>query len=294
MSTESTLPLAAPPLRDLCRKYNIRFKKGLGQNLLLDDNINRIMVEAADLQQADHVIEVGAGLGALTRRLCHQAGQILSIEIDRSFIPCLDDQFGHLENFHLFRGDVLNHTLSELITEYIPGGTHYKMVSNLPYYITTPIMFKFLESDIRFDRIVVMMQEEVAQRLVAEVGADNYSILTLATQCRAAVDIVHKVPASCFLPKPKVASSIVRLRTHTEDPLPGVDKDFLIKVIRTAFQQRRKTIRNSLAKSSSFGVPQEIVLDAMKSTDIDPSRRPQTLTLSEFACLSQDILDRLD
>jgi 16S rRNA (adenine1518-N6/adenine1519-N6)-dimethyltransferase len=293
MTENPTALPPAPPLRDLCIKYDIRFKKGLGQNLLLDDNINRIMVEAADLNKEDYAVEVGAGLGALTRRLCHQAGKVLSVEIDTSFIPCLEDQFGARDNFHLFRGDILNHELSDLLNEHIPGGKRYKMISNLPYYITTPIMFQFLESKISFERIVVMMQEEVAQRLVAEVGSENYSILTLATQSRAQIDIVHTVPASCFLPKPKVCSSIVRLRRYTEDPLPGVNRDFLLKVVRAAFQQRRKTIRNSLGKSSSFGVPQETVLDAMKTVDIDPSRRPQTLTLTEFATLSQEILERI-
>ncbi len=280
-------------LREICKRYNIRFKKSLGQNLLLDDNINRIMVDAAALTPEDAVVEVGAGLGALTTRLCASAGKVLSIEIDQSFIPCLEEQFGGKENFHLFRGDVLNHRISKLIEEHVPGAARYKMVSNLPYYITTPILFQFLESEVCFDRIVVMMQEEVGQRFVASVGAANYGILALAGKCHAQVDIVHKVPASCFMPKPKVDSCIVRMRLHPPGHRPELDKAFLMKVVRAAFQQRRKTLNNSLAKSSSFGVPKETVLAALEATGIAASQRPQTLNFEEFAQLSQEIKTRL-
>jgi 16S rRNA (adenine1518-N6/adenine1519-N6)-dimethyltransferase len=280
-------------LREMCTRYGIRFKKGLGQNLLLDDNINRIMVEAASLTEADDVVEVGAGLGALTRRLCAQAGRILSVEIDASFMPCLEDQFGDAEHVRLFRGDILNHSLAKLLDEYLPGGEHFKMVSNLPYYITTPILFHFLEAPVFFSRIVVMMQEEVGQRLVAPVGASNYGILSLAARCFADVDLVHKAPASCFMPRPKVDSCIVRFRCKRETAWPGLERPFFMKVVRAAFSMRRKTLRNSLIRSSGFGVPEESVAAAMEETGIDPGRRPQSLSFEEFAGLSCAIRERV-
>jgi len=275
-------------LRELCRKYEIRFKKGLGQNLLLDDNINRILVDAAALSPEDDVIEVGAGLGALTRRLAARAGRVLAVEIDPSFMPCLEDQFGAYEHIRLFRGDVLNHPLDKLLAEFLPGGGPYKMAANLPYYITTPVLFHFLESPVHFDRIVVMLQEEVAQRLVAEVGAEDYGMLSVAARCYAQVDLVHKVPASCFVPRPKVNSAVVRFRCH-DTPAGHPDTAFVMRVARAAFAQRRKTLRNSLTRTGSFGAPKETVLAAFEATGIDPKRRPQTLTVTEFVGLAQAI-----
>jgi 16S rRNA (adenine1518-N6/adenine1519-N6)-dimethyltransferase len=287
----SELSLPAPSLKDLCQRYGIRFKKGLGQNLLLDDNINRIMVEAGALTEQDDVIEVGAGLGALTRRLAVKAGRLLSVEIDASFMPCLEEQFGELPNVRLFRGDILNHSLGRLVEEYLPGGQSYKMLSNLPYYITTPVLFHFLEAPIFFSRVVVMLQEEVGQRLVAPVGSENYGVLTIAAQLHGDVDIVHRVPASCFLPRPKVDSCIVRFRCR---PIPpDIDGPFLMKVVRAAFGQRRKTLRNALTGSGAFGAPKEEVLRAMDETEIDPGRRAQTLSFQDFVRLAQAIRTRL-
>ena len=280
-------------LRAMCQRYNISFKKSLGQNLLLDDNINRIMIDAAALEKTDYVVEVGAGLGALTRRIHPAAGKLLAIEIDASFLPCLEDQFGELENVRLFRGDILNHPVEKLVNEFIPGGTSHKFLSNLPYYITTPILFHILESPMFFSRLVVMMQDEVGQRLVAPVGAEDYGILSVAARCYADVDIVHRVPASCFLPRPKVDSCIVRFRCDTKEAMPREEKLFLMKVVRSAFAQRRKTLRNSLTRSGQFGAPREAVLDAMDAAGIDPGRRPQTLGLEEFGLLAQEIRQRI-
>lgn len=283
----------APNLRDLCQRHNIRFKKALGQNLLLDDNINRIMVEAAGLTEEDYVVEVGAGLGALTRRIAHHCGQLLSVEIDASFIPCLEEQFGAMAHVHLFRGDILNHELPKLVAEHIPGGSSYKAVANLPYYITTPILFHFLESPLFFNRLVVMMQQEVGDRLVAPVGASDYGVLSLAGKCFASVDIVHRVPASCFVPRPKVDSCIVRFRCAEEPPIPGLDRAFFMTVVRAAFAQRRKTLRNTLAASSHFGVAKDTVLEAFEAAGIDPGRRAQSLSFEEFAVLSKEIRSRI-
>ena len=279
-------------LKELCQKYNISFKKSLGQNLLLDDNINRIMVDAAALTKDDDVVEVGAGLGALTKRLVVQAGRLLSVEIDRAFMPCLEDQFGSLPNMRLFRGDILNHELEDLVNEYLPNPRTLKMVSNLPYYITTPILFHFLEAPLFFSRIVVMVQEEVALRMGAGVNSSDYGVLTLALKLHADVDIVHRVPASCFAPRPKVDSCIVRLRCLTEPRYADVPGDLIMKLVRTSFNQRRKTLRNSLGHSAVAGHDGPTVLAAAEAAGIDLTRRPQTLSLDEFAAIGRNLLAR--
>jgi 16S rRNA (adenine1518-N6/adenine1519-N6)-dimethyltransferase len=280
-------------LRDLCAQYHIRLKKRLGQNLLLDDNINRIMVEAAALTPEQDVVEVGAGLGALTGHLCRQAGRVLAVEIDRAFMPCLEDRFGAVVNVRLFRGDILNHSLPKLVAEHLPGGTVFKMVSNLPYYITTPILFHFLESPVRFRCMVVMVQEEVGQRLVAPVGAPDYGVLTLAAQYYADVDLVHHVSRMCFVPRPNVDSCVVRFRCREREPYAGVDSGFLMSVIRAAFATRRKTLRNALTRSGHFGTPPDVVLAAFEAAGIDPTRRAQTMHLEEFVRLAAAIRSHL-
>lgn len=280
-------------LRELCRKYDIRFKKALGQNLLLDGNINRIMVGAAALSPQDDVVEVGSGLGALTGLLWPQARRVLSVEIDPSFMPCLEDQFGQVENVCLFRGDILNHSLAKLVSEYLPDGSSYKLISNLPYYITTPILFHFLESPVFFSRLIVMMQAEVAERVVAPVNSADYGVLSIASRLYADVDIVHRVPSTCFVPRPKVDSCIVRFRSRRDVHDNGSEARFVLKVTRAAFSQRRKTLRNSLANSSNFGAPKEAVLDALEGAGIDPERRPQTLDIEDFRRLAREIKVRL-
>ncbi len=274
-------------LQDMCREYKIRFKKQLGQNLLLDDNINRIMVEAAGLNDSIDVVEVGAGLGALTARLHEPARRVLSIEIDRSFMQCLEDQFDSIENVTLLRADALNHEVHKLVEEHLPGATTLHLVSNLPYYITTPLLFHFWEAKVFFARMVVMVQAEVGERLTAPVNTANYGALALAAQLRSEVDIVHRVPASCFRPKPKVDSVIVRFRNREEPLYPDIPINYLMGIVRSAFAQRRKTLRNSLAKSGQLGIPAEAVVAAMESCGVDPSRRPQTLTLDEFAAIAR-------
>ncbi len=273
-------------LQDMCRTYNIHFKKTLGQNLLLDDNINRIMVSAAELGPQDDVLEVGAGLGALTKHLVEHAGRVLSIEIDRAFMPCLEDQFRDQANLKLFRGDVLNHVPSKLLDEYLPGWTDYKMVSNVPYYITTPILFHFWEAAASPSVMVAMVQDEVGRRMCAGVDSSEYGALAIAARWYSEVDIVHWVSRNCFRPMPQVDSCVVRLRRRATPLFPGLEPRFLMSLVRAAFAQRRKTLRNSLTKSGAFGVPQELVLKAFETCEIDPQRRPQTLSLDEFAQLA--------
>lgn len=281
--------LEKPPLRQLCKKYNIRFKKRLGQNLLLDDNIHRIMVDCADLTKDDAVIEVGAGLGALTWHLVQSVGELLAVEIDPSFIPCLNDRFGHLPHFKLFRGDILNHDLEDLVQQFIPNAKRYKMVSNLPYYITTPILFHFLESSIKFERIVVMVQYEVGLRMSAMPGNENYGVLTLAIQSLCYVDLIHFVPRTCFVPRPDVDSCIIRLRRIDPPLLPPDERKKVMKVIQSAFAHRRKTLKNALTHSPLLNINPEIALEALRQTGISPNQRAETLTWQDYVKLTKNI-----
>ncbi|MEK7793771.1 MAG: 16S rRNA (adenine(1518)-N(6)/adenine(1519)-N(6))-dimethyltransferase RsmA [Candidatus Hydrogenedentota bacterium] len=281
----STLPLA-----EVTRRHNITFRKGLGQNLLLDENINRIMVEAAALTPEDAVVEVGAGLGALTARLAERAGKVLAVEIDPRFMPVLEERFAGVENVVLFRGDVLNHDPDKLVEEFLGAPTRLKMVSNLPYYITTPLLFHFWESPIFFERIVVMVQEEVGHRMTSAVNTHDYGVLALAARYYSDVDIVHHVPRTCFAPRPKVDSCIVRLRNRAPLPFPEVGHDFLFALIHAAFAKRRKTLRNTLVRTPPQGVSAEAAEAAFAATGIDPSRRPQTLSLEDFAALARAMM----
>jgi len=215
------------------------------------------------------------------------------VEIDPAFMPCLEEQFRDTGNVRLFRGDILNHGLNQLAEEFLPGGSSYKMVSNLPYYITTPVLFHFVESPLHFSRIVAMIQEEVALRMVAAIDTPDYGVLTLSAGYRAEVDLIHRVPRTCFVPRPRVDSCVVRLRLRDTLPYPGLEGRFLIAVVRAAFAARRKTLRNSLTRSGALGAPREAVLEAFEATGIDAGRRPQTLSLDEFAALARAIRERL-
>lgn len=285
----SNLQLPKPKLKELIKKYNIRLKKRLGQNLLLDDNIHRIMVESANLTQDDYVIEVGAGLGALTWHIVQYAGMVLAVEIDPSFIPCLQDRFGHLPNVKIFRGDILNHELEELVNEYIPNGKRYKMLSNLPYYITTPILFHFLESSVKFERIVVMVQYEVGQRMSATPESKDYGVLSLAVQSLCYVDMVHFVPRTCFVPKPEVDSCVIRLRRIEPPIIDPETRKKVMEVIKVAFSHRRKTLKNALGNSPQLNIGIELASKALELSGIDPQLRPEKLTWNDFVRLTENI-----
>ncbi len=293
ISASSKMQLEKPPLKDLCKKYNIRFKKRLGQNLLLDDNIHRIMVESAHLCKDDAVIEVGAGLGALTWHLVQHAGEVLAVEIDPSFMPCLKDRFGHLPHVRLFRGDILNHELEDLIQKFIPNAKHYKMISNLPYYITTPVLFHFLESSINFELIVVMVQYEVGVRMSAGYGTKDYGVLSLAVQSLYYVDLVHPVPRTCFVPRPEVDSCIVRLRKISPPLMSEEKRKKVLQIIHSAFSQRRKTLKNALSNSPLLKYSTSQILTALQLAGIEPTRRAETLTWNDFVQLT-DILEKIE
>ena len=275
-----------------CNRKNqdrIRLKKSLGQNILLDRNINRKMVEAAEVAESDLVVEVGAGYGGLTEFIAQRAGAVFAIEIDHRFGPILEGKFGALANVTIFIGDVLNHDLAELLTPCLTPQGPLKMVSNLPYYITSPILEHFLESTLFFETMVVMVQKEVAERLTARPGTRDYGVLSLAAQFYAELDKIRDVPRTCFRPVPDVDSAIVRFRCRSRPVVEGKDREFLFRVIRAGFGERRKMLKNALSRSGKLEIPRPALDEALRTAQIDGNRRAETLDLDEFVRLSETL-----
>jgi 16S rRNA (adenine1518-N6/adenine1519-N6)-dimethyltransferase len=272
---------------DFKSQQRIRLRKGLGQHILLDPNINRKMVEIAGVADRDLVVEVGAGHGGLTKLLAERAGAVFAVEIDAQFEPILKEKFGASSNVTIFMGDVLNHDLADLLAGHLPHDGPLKMVSNLPYYITSPILEQFLESSVFFETIVVMVQKEVAGRLTAQPGSREYGVLSLAARFYADVDAIRDVPRTCFRPMPEVDSTIVRFRCRRKTAVEGEEKEFLFRVIRAGFGERRKMLKNALARSSDLGISRDAIDEALRAADIRGERRAETLDLDEFLRLSQ-------
>lgn len=275
----------APPA-ELWKKYGLRFKKSLGQNFLLDPNINRKMAEVAELGADDQVFEVGTGIGDLTTVLADRAGFVFTVEIDPSFGPLLWERFGDRSNVRLFIGDVLVYDLEEMVARYFDTARPIKLVANLPFYITSPILTAFLETSAPFHSLTVMVQREVADRLVAGPGSKDYSILTVTTRCYARASIARVVPPTAFKPRPKVDCAIVHLRRQ-EPRVPSADRGWFFRVVKAAFGQRRKTLRNALAAGPLAGIPKAEVCRALDAAGVIPERRAETLSFEEFEAVAQ-------
>jgi len=265
----------------------IRLRKSLGQNILLDRNINRKMVESAEVGKRDLVVEVGAGYGGLTEFIAHRAGGVFAIEIDHRFGPILEEKFGTLANVTIFIGDVLNHDLAELLAPCLPHQGPLKMVSNLPYYITSQILEHFLESTLYFETMVVMVQKEVAERLVARPGTRDYGVLSLAAQFYAELAKIRDVPRTCFRPVPDVDSAIVRFRCRRRAIVEGEDRKLLFRVIRAGFGERRKMLKNALSRSRELQIPRSTLDEALRVAEIDGNRRAEALDIDEFVRFSK-------
>lgn len=264
-------PLIANPsaTRHILKKFKLRAVKGLGQNFLIDADVVRRIVEAAEICAGDEVLEIGAGIGTLTQGLLEAGAHVTAVELDKKLPAVLKETLAGYENFKLVEGDILQVNLAELMPR------RFKVVANLPYYITTQILLTLLEKNLPVTKIVTMVQREVAERMTAAPGSKIYGALSVAVQFRADSRIAFDVPPECFLPSPEVTSSVVVC--DVRKPPVEVDEDFFFKVVRTAFAQRRKTLLNSLA---SFG--REKIL----ASGIDGKRRAETLSLEEFAKLA--------
>ena len=275
---------------DLVKRHGFKFTKSLGQNFLIDDNIVDKIVAGAGIGPSDKIIEVGPGIGTLTREMASRAGALMAVEIDKNLIPILTDTLGDYENVKIVNEDIIKADIRGLIDENLDGGP-VKLVANLPYYITTPIIMRFLEEDINVTDIVVMVQKEVAERMNAQPGGKDFGALSVAVQFYCDTEIVAKVPRHLFVPQPNVDSIVIALRIRPERKYRVDSEDLFFKVVKAAFGQRRKTLLNSIASMGNLS--KDMVKEVLEEAGIDPKRRGETLSLDEFANLSNVIGNKL-
>ena len=275
---------------DLVKKHGFKFTKSLGQNFLIDDNIVDKIVAGAGIGPGDKIIEVGPGIGTLTREMASRAETLMAVEIDKNLIPILADTLGDYDNVKIVNEDIIKADIRGLIDENLGGGP-VKLVANLPYYITTPIIMRFLEENINVTDIVVMVQKEVAERMNAQPGVKDFGALSVAVQYYCDTEIVAKVPRHLFVPQPNVDSIVIALRVRPERKYKVDDEDLYFKVVKAAFGQRRKTLLNSISSMGSLAKDQ--VQEALEEAGIDLKRRGETLSLDEFAILSNVIGNKL-
>ena len=272
------------------QKYHFNFQKKFGQNFLIDPHVLEKIVEAAGVTKDDFVLEIGPGIGTMTQYLCENAREVTAVEIDTNLIPILEDTLSAYDNVTVINQDILKVDIRK-IAEEKNGGKPIKVVANLPYYITTPIIMGLFESEVPLDSITVMVQKEVADRMQVGPGTKDYGALSLAVQYYAEPYIVANVPPNCFIPRPAVGSAVIRLTRYQEKPVKVNDASFMFKIIRASFNQRRKTLQNGLYNSSELRIPKEKTVAALEEMGLTPTIRGEKLSLEEFAQLS-DILGR--
>jgi len=271
-------------VKEIIEKHQFKFSKGLGQNFLIDDNILDKIVEGADITENDVVIEVGPGIGTLTQHIAETAKKVVAIEIDDRLIPILKETLGEYDNIEVVHGDVLKVDLKTLIKEHF-GDQKPKVVANLPYYVTTPIIMRFLEESIPVSDLVVMIQKEVADRMVSESNCKAYGALSVAVQYYCKPMVVTKVPPSVFIPQPKVESTVIRLQVREEPAVTVENTKIFFNTVKSGFGKRRKTLLNALS-SGNLGLGKEQVKEALEQAGIDPKRRAESLDIEEFAVLA--------
>lgn len=269
-------------------KYPFVFQKKFGQNFLIDPHVLDKIIRAADITKEDCVIEIGPGIGSVTQALIENAGKVISIEIDNQLIPILTEQFGNEPNFNLIHQDVLKVDLRELIAKESPN-KRIKVVANLPYYITTPIIMALLEHELPIESITVMVQKEVADRLASGPGSKQYGAITVSINYYADTYLVANVPQNCFMPRPNVDSAVIKLTLHEKPPVDVQNKAQLLKIIRAAFSQRRKTLLNTLMANGDLGVAKDQLKEMLDESGIGSNTRGETLSLERFAMLSDYI-----
>ncbi|HET7521867.1 MAG TPA: 16S rRNA (adenine(1518)-N(6)/adenine(1519)-N(6))-dimethyltransferase RsmA [Bacillales bacterium] len=274
----------------LLEKYSLSLKKSLGQNFLIDANILRNLVGVFELSGDSGVIEVGPGLGALTEAMAEKAGKVVTVEIDGRLVPVLKGLFAGVENVRIVHADILKLNLHEVVGEELSRYEELVVAANLPYYITTPILLKLLHSGLPFRTIVVMVQKEVAARITASAGHKAYGSLSVAVQYFADAATVMNVPRTAFLPNPNVDSAVLRLSMRDEPAVKVTDEPFFFRVVRAAFGHRRKTIFNNLTNNLFSRDEKEAVRFRLGSAGIDPARRAETVSIEEFARLSEALL----
>lgn len=269
---------------EILTKYGLRLTKSLGQNFLTDIHIIEKICDAGDLTKDDLVLEIGPGIGAMTLQLARHAGRVVAVEIDRHLIPALTEVLADCPNTSIVHGDILKTDLHALVQGW---NGPLKVISNLPYYITTPIIMHLLESDIPWHTLVFMVQKEVAQRLAAQPGGKDYSALSVAVRCLSEPKLCFTVSRNCFIPKPDVDSAVVRLRKGTNPHVEGIDRALFHQVVRAAFSQRRKTIVNSLGSAGWMPGGKDGLRTVLGEMDIPENERAECLSLAQFADITR-------
>jgi 16S rRNA (adenine1518-N6/adenine1519-N6)-dimethyltransferase len=280
--------------REILDQYGFSFKKSLGQNFLIDTNILRKIVDAAEISAETGAIEIGPGIGALTEQLARRAKKVVAFEIDQRLLPILADTLSPYENVRIIHQDVLKADIHQVITDEFTNVTDIMVVANLPYYVTTPIIMKLLTDRLPIRGMVVMLQKEVADRLAAKPGTKDYGSLSIAVQYYTEAEVVMTVPRTVFIPQPNVDSAVIRLTKRKQPPVGVNDEAFFFQVVRASFAQRRKTILNNLVNNLPNGKTlKEQIEHALANASIDPRRRGETLTMEEFAALSNVLRNML-
>ena len=272
-------------IREILDKYGFEFSKALGQNFLIDGNILKNISKAGEITKEDLILEIGPGIGTLTEELALNAKKVVAVELDKNLLPILGETLKAYDNIEVVHGDILKLDLKELIDNKLEGGP-IKVVANLPYYITTPIIGKLLEEDFNIHSIIIMVQKEVADRIVATPNSKEYGALSLFINFYSHPQIILKVPKTVFMPQPRVDSAVVKL--NIKDELPDVDRDLFFKVVKSAFNKRRKTLLNSLS-SGELGLEKEIIKNVLKEADIPFNIRAENLNIEDFIKISKTL-----
>ena len=267
------------------QKYNFNFQKKFGQNFLIDTTVLDRIIDASEITKEDCVLEIGPGIGTMTQYLAERAGEVIAVEIDKALIPILKETLADYDNVTVINDDILKVDINRIVEER-NGGKPIKVVANLPYYITTPIIMGLFENHVPLKSITIMVQKEVADRMQVGPGTKDYGALSLAVQYYAKPEIVANVPPNCFIPRPNVGSAVIRLTRYEEPPVKADDEAFLFAVIRASFNQRRKTLANGLSNAPGLGVTREQVVGVLEEMGLSATIRGEALTLEQFAQLS--------
>ncbi len=270
---------------ELIQKHQFVFQKKFGQNFLIDPHVLDKIIRAAQIEKEDVVLEIGPGIGTMTQCLAESARQVIAVEIDDHLIPILQETLKDYDNVKVIHGDILKVDIHALAREYHKGKP-LKVVANLPYYITTPIIMGLFEEHVPVDSITVMVQKEVAQRMEAGPGTKDYGALSLAVQYYASPYLVANVPPNCFIPRPSVGSAVIRLTCHTKTPIEVEDEKLMFNLIRASFNQRRKTLQNGLNNAAEIPYSKEEIAQVIESLGFSPTVRGEALTLEQFAALA--------
>lgn len=275
---------------EVLKKYNFNFQKKYGQNFLIDTHILEKIIAASGITKEDCVLEIGPGIGTMTQYLAENAREVVAVEIDKALIPILQDTLSAYDNVTVINEDILKVDINQLAEEKNKGKA-IKVVANLPYYITTPIIMGLFESGVPLESITIMVQKEVADRMQVGPGTKDYGALSLAVQYYAKPEIMMQVPPTCFMPKPNVRSAVIRLTRHANPPVSVGDDKFMFALIRAAFNQRRKTLVNALANAGGLNISKDKITAVLEEMQLSPTIRGEALTLEKFAELSNRLAD---